>query len=143
MRIITVGRKQEKFVAEGIREYEKRLRKPFNIEWVVLADGDKAGEEKAILRSIKGGEFVILLNERGENLTSPEIAKLINFRLQQQSVVFVIGGSFGVGEGVKARADYVWSLSKLVFPHQLVRLVLVEQIYRAQTIANGQSYHHA
>ncbi|MCL2001876.1 23S rRNA (pseudouridine(1915)-N(3))-methyltransferase RlmH [Candidatus Saccharibacteria bacterium] len=146
MRVITVGKKQEKFVAEGVAEYEKRLRKPFDLDWLVLPDGDMATEEKAILRAVsekRGRDFVILLDERGENLTSPELAALLAKKVQSQNIVFVIGGSFGVGEAVKARADYIWSLSRLVFPHQLVRLVLVEQVYRAQTIANGQSYHHA
>lgn len=147
MRIITVGKKQESFVVAGIAEYEKRLRKPFSIEWVVLPDGDLATEEKLILRAIgdSGGrrDFVILLDERGKNLTSPELAGLLGRKLQNNNVAFVIGGSFGVSEAVVNRADFVWSLSKLVFPHQLVRLILTEQIYRAQAISNGQSYHHA
>jgi 23S rRNA (pseudouridine1915-N3)-methyltransferase len=63
--------------------------------------------------------------------------------MQNQNVALVIGGSFGVGFGVRERADFTWSLSKLVLPHQLVRLVLIEQIYRAQTIKNNQNYHHA
>jgi 23S rRNA (pseudouridine1915-N3)-methyltransferase len=146
MKIVTIGKKQERFVAEGIAEYEKRLRKPFAIDWMVLPDGDAASEEKAILRAVseKGGrDYVILLDERGENLTSLELASILTQKMQDRNVVFVIGGSFGVSEAVRARADLVWSLSRLVFPHQLVRLTLAEQIYRAQTIANGQSYHHA
>jgi 23S rRNA (pseudouridine1915-N3)-methyltransferase len=151
MKIITVGKKQEQFVSLGIAEYEKRLRKPFNIEWVVLPDGDLASEEKAILRAVDGGsggrgagrDFVILLDERGKNLASTESAALLGEKLREQNVALVIGGSFGVSDAVRARADFVWSLSKLVFPHQLVRLLLTEQIYRAQTIANGQAYHHA
>jgi len=143
MKIITVGKKQEKFVTAGISEYEQRLRKPFQVAWVVLSDGDLAVEEKAILRAVGAEDFVILLDERGENLTSPELAKLVDTKMQNQNVVFVIGGSFGVGAGVRERADFTWSLSKLVLPHQLVRLVLIEQIYRAQTIKNNQNYHHA
>ena len=142
MKIITVGKKQESFVSAGIAEYEKRLRKPFSIEWVVLPDGSLASEEKAILKVIDR-DFLILLDERGKNLTSPEFAVLLGEKMRERNVVLVIGGSFGVSENVRARADLVWSLSKLVFPHQLVRLILAEQVYRAQTIANGQSYHHA
>ncbi|MDR0979945.1 MAG: 23S rRNA (pseudouridine(1915)-N(3))-methyltransferase RlmH [Candidatus Nomurabacteria bacterium] len=159
IKIITVGKKQEQFVGLGIAEYEKRLRKPFDLEWVVLADGDKASEEKAILRAVGGSgrsvagggraasssaggrDFVILLDERGKNLSSPEFAEILQEKLGEQNVVLVIGGSLGVTDTVRARADLVWSLSRLVFPHQLVRLLVSEQIYRAQTLANGQNYH--
>lgn len=86
-------------------------------------------------------DFVILLDERGRNLNSPELSRLILDHTDQH-IVIIIGGAYGVTETLHRRADIVWSLSRLVFPHQLVRLILAEQLYRAQEIARGGSYHH-
>ena len=90
-----------------------------------------------------GSQFVILLDERGKNLSSPEISSILsqNF-VSAKEVVFVIGGAFGVDEDIRLKSDLVWSFSRLVFPHQLMRVMLVEQIYRAQEIASGGKYHH-
>jgi len=82
-----------------------------------------------------------LLDERGRNLSSPELSAVI-VEHTSQSIVFIIGGAYGVTDDVRRRANLVWSLSKLVFPHQLVRLILTEQLYRAQEIARGGKYHH-
>ena len=96
-----------------------------------------------ILEKIKPSDFVILLDERGKNISSPELAKmLLNGFVNSQNFVIIIGGAFGVSEELRKRANFVWSLSKLVFPHQIVRLILVEQIYRAQEISSGGKYHH-
>jgi len=100
-------------------------------------------ETLRILEKIKPNDFVILLDERGKNISSPEFAKLLsNGFVNSQNFVIVIGGAFGVTEELRKRANFVWSLSKLVFPHQIVRLVLIEQIYRAQEISSGGKYHH-
>ena len=86
---------------------------------------------------------MILLDERGKNISSPELSKiLMNGFVNSQNFVIVIGGAFGVADELRQRANFVWSLSKLVFPHQIVRLILVEQIYRAQEISSGGKYHH-
>lgn len=90
---------------------------------------------------LKPHDFVILLDERGRNLNSPELSRLILDHTDQH-IVIIIGGAYGVTETLHRRADIVWSLSRLVFPHQLVRLMLAEQLYRTQEIARGGSYHH-
>ena len=149
MRIIAIGKKHEKWVLNGIELFEKRLKKPFNLSWDILPHSnfaeEKAREEETqwILAKIKPSDFVILLDERGKNISSPELAKMLsNGFVNSQNFVIVIGGAFGVSEELRKRANFVWSLSKLVFPHQIVRLILVEQIYRAQEISSGGKYHH-
>lgn len=149
MRIIAIGKKHEKWVLNGIELFEKRLKKPFNLSWDILPHSnfteEKARKEETqrILAKIKPSDFVILLDERGKNISSPELAKMLsNGFVNSQNFVIVIGGAFGVSEELHQRANFVWSLSKLVFPHQIVRLILVEQIYRAQEISSGGKYHH-
>ena len=149
MNIIAIGKKHEKWVLNGIELFEKRLKKPFNLSWDILPHSnfaeEKAREEETqrILAKIKPSDFVILLDERGKNISSPEFAKIFsNGFVNSQNFVIVIGGAFGVTEELRKRANFVWSLSKLVFPHQIVRLILVEQIYRAQEISSGGKYHH-
>ncbi len=147
--VLTVGKKHEAWVADGIERYQKRLRAPFAIEWVHLPhsslDGDRARQEESerILSRLRQGDYVILLDERGKLLDSPTLAEVLIEPLSRSiSVVLVIGGAFGVDQSVHDRAQRVWSLSPLVFPHQLVRLILIEQLYRAQQITSGGSYHH-
>ena len=148
-KILAVGKKHESWVADGIGRYEKRLRKPFDTSWQLLAhsarEGDAARSEESdrILAKVNTGEFVVLLDERGRNVPSPELAATLQRAFDaSRTVVLVIGGAYGVDDRVRQRADFVWSLSKLVFPHQLVRLIVAEQLYRAQEIANGRPYHH-
>lgn len=149
LKLLVIGKKHESWVAEGIARYEKRLKRPFDVEWVLLPhssfDGDRARQEESdrILGRTKPDDFVILLDERGRNLSSPELSTLLLQPLEtSQSVVVIIGGAYGVDARVHGRANTVWSLSRLVFPHQLVRLLLVEQLYRAQEISRGSAYHH-
>ena len=149
MKIIAIGKKHEKWVSNGIELFEKRLKKPFNLGWDILPHSnfaeEKAREEETqrILAKIKPSDFVILLDERGKNISSPELAEMLsNGFVNSQNFVIVIGGAFGVSEELRQLANFVWSLSKLVFPHQIVRLILVEQIYRAQEISSGGKYHH-
>lgn len=149
VRVLAVGKKHESWVQEGIQRYEKRLQRPFDVSWQLLPhsarEGDAArGEESTrILDKITDGDYVILLDERGTNLDSPSLSSYILSPLQRsQAVVIIIGGAYGVDASVHQRANLIWSLSKLVFPHQLVRLILTEQIYRAQEITNGRPYHH-
>lgn len=149
LKIITVGKKHESWVKEGIERYQKRLRAPYDVVWVLLPhsrhEGDKARQEESqtILSRLKTDDVVILLDETGQLFNSVKMAEEVHERLvHSSSVVLIIGGAYGVDESVHARASLVWSLSPLVFPHQLVRLVLVEQIYRMQTISAGGAYHH-
>lgn len=149
IRIVAVGKKHEPWVMEGIERYHKRLKKPFDAEWVLIPHSAKQGQEtrenesEAIFSRLEGADYVVLLDERGELLDSPAVSTRLVAKLEQsQRVVIVIGGAYGVSENVRNRANLVWSLSPLVFPHQLVRLVLTEQLYRTQEIFHQRPYHH-
>lgn len=149
IRILAVGKKHEKWVADGIYRYERRLRKPFDASWQLLPhsarEGDAARleESERILQKVDRDAFLVLLDERGQNVDSPALAARLQGAFDAgKQVIVVIGGAYGVDDAVRARANFVWSLSKLVFPHQLVRLILAEQLYRAQEIAGGRPYHH-
>ena len=147
--ILAVGKRHESWASSGISRYQERCKPPFDVKWVLLPhsslETDRARQEESerILSRLKADDFVLLLDERGKNITSPELSALLETQFQQsRSVVCVIGGAYGVSDELRGRADFVWSLSGLVFPHQLVRLILAEQVYRAQAIAQGQPYHH-
>ena len=148
IRIITVGKKHEPWIKEGIDRFLVRLRQPFDASFEYIAnssrDGQAAMEEESgkILKLIKDEEFIILLDERGKNITSTELSGLLSANVDKQ-IVIIIGGAYGVDENLRNRANFTWSLSNLVFPHQLVRLILAEQLYRAQEIHKGSGYHHA
>lgn len=149
VRVLAVGKKHESWVAEGIQRYMTRLKRPFAAEWVLLPHSARTGrqareeESERLLARLKDDDFVILLDERGREVDSPGLAKLLLAPIEAaKNIVIIVGGAYGVDKTVHARADFVWSLSPLVFPHQLVRLILAEQLYRAQEIASGHPYHH-
>ncbi len=149
IKIIAIGRKHESWIADGLDRYQKRLQKPWNAEWVLLPHSAREGsqarqeESSAILSRLTPDDYVILLDERGKLLDSPTLSRHIEQLFPtSKTPVFIIGGAYGVDDSLTARADLVWSLSPLVFPHQLVRLILAEQLYRAQEIAAGHPYHH-
>ncbi|WP_447642632.1 MULTISPECIES: 23S rRNA (pseudouridine(1915)-N(3))-methyltransferase RlmH [Chitinophagaceae] len=150
----SIGKAHEKYVATGIEDFTKRINNYFSCEWKVIAPLKNAAslsveqlkkqEGKNLLDSLQPDDILVLLDERGKNLDSPELANLIQQYANQSSkrVIFLIGGAFGVDDTVFKRANFIWSLSKLVFPHMLVRLILSEQIYRTCTILKGEKYHH-
>jgi 23S rRNA (pseudouridine1915-N3)-methyltransferase len=142
IRVIAVGKKHESWIAEGLQRYEKRLRAPFDVQWTPLSYSDLETESQAILAKIKPDEYIILLDERGCNLSSVELSDKLSTTFTNKNVTVIIGGAYGVNEAVQKRADLIWSLSNLVFPHMLVRLILIEQIYRAQEIYHNRPYHH-
>lgn len=149
IRIIVIGKKHEPWVVEGIERYLERLKRPFQIEWVYLPHSSQADiaarqdESGRILSRLNTNDYAILLDEKGKIIDSPTLSRLLLAPIEtSKQVVIIIGGAYGVDETVHQRADFVWSLSHLVFPHQLVRLILAEQIYRAQEIAGGKPYHH-
>ncbi len=147
MKIISVGRKTSLELKDAVLGYSRRLLGRFQVEWVFVPNSNQKGdlarsdEAKATLSLLRSSDFVILLDERGKNITSPALAELIHDKLGQQ-IVFIIGGAYGVDADVRRRANFIWGLSNLVFPHQIVRLILTEQIYRAQTILSNHPYHH-
>jgi 23S rRNA (pseudouridine1915-N3)-methyltransferase len=147
--IVVVGKKHESWVAEGIQRYQKRLKSPFLAEWILIGhssfDGLSARQDESerLLSRLAAYDYVIVLDERGRQLDSPALSRLLQTELDQsKKIAIVIGGAYGVTDELRDQADVVWSLSDLVFPHQLVRLILIEQLYRAQQIAFGGSYHH-
>lgn len=149
IKIIAIGKKHEPWVEAGISRYETRLKRPFLTEWMLLPHSAREGlvarqdESERILTRLKPDDYVVLLDERGKLVDSPSLARLLLQPLEtSKTVAIIIGGAYGVDETVHDRADVVWSLSPLVFPHQLVRLILTEQLYRAQEIAAGHPYHH-
>lgn len=144
--IIAVGKKHDPNITDAINDYEKRLRAPFEVKWVLspysAKNGDEARQDESerIISQLRQADFVVLLDERGQDLSSPDFSALLT---SQQNIVIIIGGAYGVNDELRQRADRVISLSAMVFPHQLVRLILIEQIYRAQAIATNHPYHHS
>jgi 23S rRNA (pseudouridine1915-N3)-methyltransferase len=147
--IYSVGKKHEPWIVDGLERYQKRLRAPWNVEWVLLPhsalQGSSARQEESerILSRLGDDDFVVLLDETGKMLDSPALSILCEAAFNgSRPITFVIGGAYGVDDRLHQRANRVVSLSSLVFPHQLVRLILIEQLYRAQSIASGGRYHH-
>ena len=150
IKIVAVGKRHEPWVLEGIERYEKRLKRPFDTQWVLLPHSAREGlaarqeESERILSRLSDNEFVVLLDERGKAIDSPAFSELLLAPLEMsRPIVVIIGGAYGVDERIHSRANFVLSLSPLVFPHQLVRLILAEQLYRAQEISLGNPYHHS
>jgi 23S rRNA (pseudouridine1915-N3)-methyltransferase len=147
IRILAVGKRHESWIVEGVERYEKRLKQPFDVEWALLPhsarEGDQARQEESerLLSRVSDQDFVLLLDERGKQLDSPAFSHLLLEAARK--VTIVIGGAYGVNAQLHTRADFVLSFSPMVFPHQLVRLILAEQLYRAQEIAAGRPYHHS
>ncbi|MCB6994417.1 23S rRNA (pseudouridine(1915)-N(3))-methyltransferase RlmH [bacterium 210820-DFI.6.37] len=154
--LITVGKIKEKYLKDAISEYSKRLSKYCRLEIIEVADEktpDQAGEAREnsirnkegerILKHIRDDMYVITLEIAGKMLSSEELsARIGTLGLQgKSSVAFVIGGSIGLGKEVLSRSDYALSFSKMTFPHQLMRVILLEQIYRSFKILKGETYH--
>ena len=147
MKIICVGKIKEKFLRNAIDEYSKRISKYTKLDIVKINDEatksvalKKEGEK--ILSKIKDNDYVVTLEIEGNDLNSLEFAQKIdnNFN-SNKNLTFVIGGSYGLDESVKSRSNYKISFSRLTFPHQLFRVILLEQIYRAYKINNHENYH--
>lgn len=154
--LVTVGKIKEKFYTDAIAEYSKRLSRYCKLEIIQVADEKtpdgasktqerqiKEREGERILAQIKDGAYVIALAIQGQMLSSEQLAdKLSQLGIGGQSqIVLVIGGSLGLSDAVLRRADYQLSFSKMTFPHQLMRVILLEQIYRSYRIISGEPYH--
>lgn len=154
--VITVGKIKEKYLKDAIAEYTKRLSKYCKLEIVEVADEKtpdnasevvedtiRSKEAERILKYIKDDAYVITLEINGKQLSSEELAdKMDKLGIQGIShIIFIIGGSIGLGQEVLQKSDFALSFSKMTFPHQLMRVVLLEQIYRSYRIINGEPYH--
>ena len=153
--LICVGKVKEKFYRDAIKEYEKRLGAYIKLNTIEISDEKVKVENDSeialamekegnnILSKIKDNQYVITLEILGKNLSSEEFAsKIDNLMLIGKSdVVLIIGGSYGLSDSVKKRSDFALSFSRMTFPHQMMRVVLLEQVYRAYRIITGASYH--
>lgn len=142
IRIIAGGKPSKNWIKDGVDEYDKRLRPPFDVRWEFM---DEARLEKCLADwPFHSQDFVIILDEKGEIISSPELStRLERCFNSSRDVVMIIGGAYGIDPKYHEKAGLVWSISKLVFPHELMRVVLAEQIYRAYSISVGNHYHHA
>lgn len=142
IKIICIGKIKEKFYRDAIEEYLKRLSKYHKIIIEELPDSNIKKEKELILKHINKKDYIITLEIEGKELTSQELAQFINKTLITNSnLTFIIGGSTGLDDEIKKISDYKLSFSKLTFPHQLFRVILLEQIYRSFKIMNNESYH--
>lgn len=149
IKIITVGSIKEKYLKEAIEEYTKRIRKYTNIEIIEVKDEGLVEENKAIsMEGIKiqkylnQKDYIITMEIDGKEMTSIEFSEKINqILIENSNIVFIIGGSYGLSQEIKNQAKLHLSFSKMTFPHQLFRVMLLEQIYRSYKIMNNESYH--
>jgi 23S rRNA (pseudouridine1915-N3)-methyltransferase len=151
----SVGKAHEAYAKEGIDMFTKRVNAYFSADWNIIAPPKQAAslsetdlkkaEAQLILSQLQKDDYLVLLDERGKSFSSPELAAFLQQRANESTkrIVFLIGGAFGVDTIIQQRADFTWSLSKLVFPHMLVRLILAEQVYRACSILRNEKYHHS
>ena len=153
--LCSIGKPHDAHLKQAIEDFTKRITNYFPVEWQVIPSPKNAGilseldlkkaEANSFLQSLSKDDFLILLDERGKNISSPDVANLLQQRANESTkrIVFLIGGAFGVDDQIFSRANFTWSLSKLVFPHMIVRLVLAEQVYRACSILRNEKYHHS
>ena len=151
----SIGKAHEPYVKTGVEDFSKRINNYFKQEWEIIpAPKDAASlseaelkkrEGEIVLSKLQKDDFFVALEERGRQFSSEELADFLQARANggTKRVVFLIGGAYGLSDLVLQRANLQWSLSKLVFPHQLVRLILAEQVYRACTILRNEKYHHS
>ena len=152
---LLIGSTDKKYLLEGVEDYQKRLIHylPFEIKVIpdirnsrhLSEEQQKEREGKAILDQVASADELVLLDVVGTEFSSPGLAAWIEKKMiaGMRQIIFVVGGPYGFSDSVYKRADSKMSLSKLTFPHQLVRLLFVEQLYRAMTIIRGEPYHHA
>ncbi|HTQ63318.1 MAG TPA: 23S rRNA (pseudouridine(1915)-N(3))-methyltransferase RlmH [Puia sp.] len=150
----SIGRNHEPYIKAGVEDFTKRISRYFPVEWNIIPVPKNAGmlsemdlrkkEGEIVLEWLHKGDYLVALDERGKEFSSPGLAHFISERADDgaKKLIFLIGGAYGLDESILQKADHRWSLSKLTFPHQLVRLILTEQLYRACTILRNEKYHH-
>jgi 23S rRNA (pseudouridine1915-N3)-methyltransferase len=151
----SIGKSNESYVKDGIADFTKRISRYFPVEWNIISPPKNAGqlsekdlkikEAALVMAALRNDDFLVALDERGRSLSSEGLAQFIQQKATEgkKNLVFLIGGAYGLDEEIKKRADLLWSLSALTFPHQLVRLILSEQVYRACSILRNEKYHHS
>ena len=151
----SIGKEHEPYIKPGVDDFTRRIARYYPVEWKLIAPPRHAAtlsapdlkkkEGEIILGALTKDDWLVALDGRGKQMTSEGLAQLLQTRANEsvRQLVFLIGGIYGLDESVLKRADHRWSLSQLTFPHQLVRLILAEQIYRAGTILRNERYHHA
>ncbi|MEO8415879.1 MAG: 23S rRNA (pseudouridine(1915)-N(3))-methyltransferase RlmH [Ginsengibacter sp.] len=151
----SVGKSHDTYVKEGIELFTKRISHYYPVEWKIFPSAKNAAslpgaqikkaEATPLLNAMNMDDILVALDENGTAWNSPELADFLSQKANEgaKNIIFLIGGAYGLHETVFKRCQYRWSLSKLVFPHQLVRLILSEQLYRACTIIRHEKYHHS
>lgn len=154
IQFVSIGRQDEGYVAAGVKEFTQRIQKYFKAEWTIIGPPRNAAsmseaelkkkEGEIILDWLEKDDYLIALDEYGKTIDSVKLAAFVQSRANESTkrLVFLIGGTYGIDGAVLGRANFKWSLSPLTFPHQLVRLILAEQVYRACTILRNEKYHH-
>jgi len=151
----SVGKDHEPYVKAGVEDFTKRISRYYPVEWKIIPPPRNAGllsetdlkrkEAEPLLEGLQKDDYLVALDGKGRSFTSETLAQFIQARANDsvKNLVFLIGGAYGLDETVLKRANHHWSLSQLTFPHQLVRLLLTEQVYRACTIQRNEKYHHS
>lgn len=151
----SVGKSHESYIKQGVEDFTKRISRYYLVSWEIIPVPKNAGllseadlkklESNLILDWLGKEDYLVALDEKGKEMTSVQLSAFLQARTNGsvKRLVFLIGGAFGLDEAILKRANYTWSLSKLTFPHQLVRLILAEQIYRACSIGRNEKYHHS
>jgi len=149
-----IGKNHEPYVKQGVEDFTKRISKYFSVEWNIIPLPKNSGmmsemdlkkkEGETILNWLKKDDWLVTLDEHGKQMNSLQLSEFLQSRANEgvKRLVFVIGGAFGLDDMVLKKANLKWSLAQLTFPHQLVRLILSEQVYRACTILKNEKYHH-
>lgn len=150
----SIGKPHDKELKPAIDQFTQRCNNYFTVDWNIIAPPKNAAsmsetelkrkEGEIILNLLEKGDYLVALDERGKQLSSETLAEFINTRANEsvRRLIFLIGGAYGIDEAVLRSAQFKWSLSNLTFPHQLVRLILAEQLYRSFTILRNEKYHH-
>jgi 23S rRNA (pseudouridine1915-N3)-methyltransferase len=150
----TIGKNHEPYIRQGVEDFTRRIKRYYPVSWTIIPVPKNAGmlseadlrkaEAMVILDWLEKDDFLVVLDEKGKMLTSIQLADFLQLRANEsvKQIIFLIGGAYGIDDTVFKRAQLKWSLSALTFPHQLVRMILAEQVYRACTILRNEKYHH-
>jgi len=150
----SIGKPNDTYIKEGVEDFTKRILKYFPVEWKIIQAPKNAGllpekelkkkESEIIFQALRADDFLVALDEGGKQFSSEGLALFLQQKAtaSTKQLVFLIGGAYGLDGSVLKRADLKWALSQLTFPHQLVRLILTEQVYRACSILRNEKYHH-